>query len=598
MEAISRYGRRLVTIAAAISLATTGGCAYSPYVNWETRLEDGKSVSIQAATNHANMAKGRYQQALEDETHRQTALSNGLIVLGALTLGVGIAKGSHRSDLTKLALIGGTAYTLGTWNSSRPREEIYLEAQIAMTCAVDAIQPFNIDAAEKQAFQLALNDLDSRIKAVVADYATLEAEIGRAQNADAGLLASARSDVAAAKAIVDSAGDVHTAGVKLRQERGRAGNSLINAVDSIGAIVNRALRGTLSDLSALPGVIKGLAASTEIVAPGLGVASAIADRMAAGSKSAADAKLKLQAKGLAVPPLSPLEAAIEKLKLSASGLVSYARRVAGQIEISNAARPLEKLKTCKVEVDTDITLSPNQIVFTEKETKTTKLVRVRGGTGFLSASISKSEPISASPIPHGGKGIEVTSGDKLVAGRRYTVVVEDSAGHFKDLTVVVIAEAAEAPKDGANGPKPAPATQGRSAEDVKTIQAAVCVKQDGVFGPATKFSVQVLQAELTEKADGVVTDSQLKLMQAQVTKRGNCVADRLNYYEGTMVTGDIQAVRKRLGFEDSVTKFDDAMREKIKSAPVAFGDSERDKVAAQAKSKGQLTGLLRAALTK
>jgi len=597
------FARRIVTFAGALAFAGLAGCAYSPYVNWETqRLEDDKPVSLQVAINHAYMAKGRYEQALDAETRRQTSLSNGLIVLGAATMGLAVSSGIHRADVARLALIGGTAYTLGTWNSSRPREEIYLEAAVAMTCAVDAVQPFNMDASEKQAFDRSLSELDTRIKAVVQDTAILEVEIARVPGADAVLLNSAKSDVAAAKAIVDTASDVYAAGVKLRQERNGAGAALMNTVNSIGALVNRALRGTLADLSALPGVIKGLAASTEIVAPGLGIASALADRMGQSAQGKSLPRFGPENKGAPPPPdTSRLLAAIATLKISAAGLVSYAHRIGVQIQNSNAARPTEKLKACKVEVDTDITVSPAQVVFLEKDISTKRVVVTGGKKPYVARILDTPAPFEVhSPIT-GDSTIEIVGSDKLTAPNRYSITIMDAANHSKVVTVLV--QAASSTPVVPDPPKPPgtpnPAAQpARTTAEVGDIQAALCVSPRGPYGPKTREAVALFQAEAGEAADGTVTDAQLKMLQDQLKKRGPCAPDRMNFYEASLTPGDIKAFRKRLKLDDDIDRIDPEMRERIKNEPISFGNSQRDAVAKNAKAQGQLTGLLRALLFK
>lgn len=440
---------RLRPIAALAVMLMLSACANQPFVSWEEPVRPpNEPIPLASAFVYADSARQKYEQALIAEVQRRMQLSNSLIVLGAATLGLAAAN-YDRGQVLGVALVGGTAYTLGTWNASDPREQVYLEGAKAMICAKDAMIPLSAGAAQVSAFQANLNALGQQLRRVNADLGTLEALLP-ASGVDENLFAVAQAEATAARATLKTARLALNAGDQLQAQRAQAGEKLVSAVQSIRNLVDNALKKTVPNLSALPEVIRGLAKQASLFVPGAG--DVFAGGLAKLGKPSADEKddRRKSEKGAAVMRAASADGALRQaladLKRSSLQLASDASRVNAEVDAVTAARPLDALKSCGIDVDTDMQVSASQVTLVEKD-RGTKRIRVTGGKKpYLARLLDTPATIEVHSPFMGDSTVEIVGSDKTAAGETYTVLIEDAAGNSKTLLVTIAPKPAAAPK--------------------------------------------------------------------------------------------------------------------------------------------------------
>lgn len=586
-------------IAALATLAMLSACASHPFVSWEEPIRpSSEPIPLASAFVYADRARQGYEQALIAEVQRRMQLSNGLIVLGAATLGLAAAN-YDRGQVLGAALVGGTAYTLGTWNASDPREQVYLEGAKAMICAKDAMLPLSAGAAQVSAFRQHVNALGQQIRQVNANLGTLEALLP-ASGADGDLVEAARSEATAARALLQTARQAQGAGDLLQTQRGHAGEKLVSAIQSIRNLVDNALKKTLPNLGALPDVIRGLAKQASIFVPGAG--DVLAGGLAAVTRPAAGAEGIPEARGAEVLPKAvtsenaALRNALADLKRSNLQLASDMSRVNAEVEAVNAARPLAALKSCGVEADTDIQVSPSQVRLTEKDTGTRR-IRVSGGKmPYVARLLDTPAAIEVHSPFTGDSTVEIVGTDKTVAGTIYTVYIEDAAGNSKTVSVIIAAKAAAGDNSNRGAADAAVASTSRAKEDITAMQQSVCAPVTGVFDSATRLAVQVFEAESgSGTPDGDIDAAQFAQLKKETSDGKKCAKDRANYYEKSLSAEEIKAVRKLLKLPEAGGQIDKAMRDAIVREPVPadFGKDERARIGLKAKEAGQLSSAFR-----
>lgn len=434
---------RLRPIAALAVMLMLSACANQPFVSWEEPVRPpNEPIPLAAAFVYADSARQKYEQALIAEVQRRMQLSNSLIVLGAATLGLAAAN-YDRGQVLGAALVGGTAYTLGTWNASDPREQVYLEGAKAMICAKDAMIPLSAGATQVSAFQAHLNALGQQLRRVNANLGTLEALLP-ASGVDKDLFEVAQAEARGARATLKTARLALNAGDQLQAQRAQAGEKLVSAVQSIRNLVDNALKKTVPNLSALPEVIRGLAKQASLFVPGAG--DVFAGKLAELGKPPVPSDQDKRARDeRATSPDGALRKALADLKRSSLQLASDASRVNAEVDAVTAARPLEALKSCGIEVDTDMQVSASQVTLTEKDTGT-KRIRVTGGKKpYLARLLDTPAAIEVRSPFMGDSTVEIVGSDKTVAGETYTVLIEDAAGNSKTLSVTIAPKPAAGP---------------------------------------------------------------------------------------------------------------------------------------------------------
>ncbi len=211
------------------------GCATDPYVSLSK--PETSHLDFDRGVDYANSARLDYQNALSKLTQEKNSLSNALIVLGGTGVGM-IAGGAHRSALGYTAIASGTAYALGTWNSSQPRENAYLEGMKAMDCVLFAAEPLKVNVDSRDRCSTNINALSSAITALDISIGTVDTA-SKSQGAYPDLATQAKSDINIARGIVNTANETYVAALQVETRRDNAGLSIVNTVNALNTQINR-----------------------------------------------------------------------------------------------------------------------------------------------------------------------------------------------------------------------------------------------------------------------------------------------------------------------------------------------------------------------
>lgn len=418
-------------------LSVMSGCATDPYVTLPapvvTHLDYDQGVA------YANAARLQYQSALSKSTKDSNQLSNTLIVLGGIGVGMGFG-GAHRSALGYTALIGGTAYTLGNWNSSQPRESAYLEGMKAMDCVLIAAEPLYVSSQSRQRLANSMSNFPSAMTNLNISIAAVESEADRLTKQQSKDAKRAKSAVNIVKGILNTANATYASALQLEAARENSGTAIFDTVNSVNTLVTQAIHGTIPNLSALPDVIKGLAATSDIFVPGAGIADSLS-KISAGTSSSPvappangqpDALLSAspdKQKKITQPKASSLDGLLAEMKTNAAILASLVQQIKLEVESSNGTQSVEKMRACGVTVDLAIHVEPAQLTFSEGKSATKYLIVSGGKKPYTAAVLDNSAPITAkSPFPSGDSKVDVIASDKTKGGDSYEVYIQDAAG--------------------------------------------------------------------------------------------------------------------------------------------------------------------------
>jgi hypothetical protein len=516
----------------AVSLLSLVGCSLvNPHVRWPRP----PGTTLADAMKYAQAAMDRYSDAIGDQAVLNNGLALGLIPLGASALGLGMT-GGNPAAITALGLTGASAYASGSWVGSRTKSMIYVQGKMAVTCAVDAVRPLEID---EPYLARILGELNQAIASVedagrrVRQEA--DAEVGRSRDKFRAQIAEAREEVRDADRPLAEARQTYGAGVALSQEVRQAGQALISAVDRIAAQVDQALVNNQPDLAALPGVIASLGQLSTQFGP------------APKPKAAAD-KIGQQGEGP-----DKLNDAVVTLRRNLKDLSAKAALVAALVESVARNSPSKTLQGCGLkDVAGGFTVEPAALEFKEGSEGTKSLFITGGRTPYTAEPLE--QPMEGLSLPHAvwwGPRIDVVA--KKPKGGPYTLRITDATGQSKSATLTVVKADGGTPGGDAEKPKPATLT----ADEKQTIQRALCVTLPAKWEEAaTQDALRVYQETVTEKpaaGDVTVTDD----MKANLLTLKPCPADARNFYEtklGQTRIGGIQDKLKVTGKLDAATR--------------------------------------------
>ncbi len=551
----SRQPLRRAPVARAVAVLATvtllGGCAINPYIA-NTRPEAPTGTvrpveRLELAYAYANRTQDAYQAKMSEEFERQRLLSGGLITLGAAALGLA-AFDVHRDVLVGAALVGGTGYALGTWNSNQGRLGIYLEGMKATACAKAAVAPLRLDDGQLRT----LRDEIAAATAAANDVADAAGDVssalsiaGAAETAPSELTRSAESELAAVPATLSKAGDLLTQAASLERRVGNAGSMLESRVDDIVRLVTGALNGTLADLAQLPKVIAGLSDYANVFAPGLDLGVALSNKVKAPQGAAqlprSPTTESTSVSRLSVPDTSAgqLAAALGNLRAQTLRLSVRLPRLAGLVEPMSATEAKAALAGCGVDTDkagAAMKLGRTTVQFVAGVAGTS-IVPVTGGTlplqvAFLDLPV---KGITAT-VPPASRAVVLVADTGTAAGSSYRLNVSDAAGATAVVTVQVAAPGTEAPRSqardrssavrpiapqGAASRTPAPGNacqpQGRSAEAICLAQLALKVPLTGVLDAGTCAAMRKESAPL---GDGLLNATTMDEVAARTGYRG------------------------------------------------------------------------------
>ena len=252
------------TACAAVLLL--GGCA-SPYVQLEHRdkIDDVRPAALAEAIADARAVEARYRDKVIELGEAERSLSNGLLGIGTAVVGMGVAK-VHPSTITGTALLGGSVYTIGTFNTDKRRAQAYVAGMKALDCAVATVTPLVLD--DRQIAQLKTDR-----EAVSQSVGEVSGAIGEAERwsarARAGddaarfeaALAAVTQGIAAAQAAVSKGDEAIDLATQRLDKPQRIAADLRSAVSSIDSAVLEEIRGTENAVQSVPAVLATLQAN-------------------------------------------------------------------------------------------------------------------------------------------------------------------------------------------------------------------------------------------------------------------------------------------------------------------------------------------------
>jgi len=432
-KAIKRGLLPLIFSGYACLVMTVSGCATDPYVTLPK--PETSHLDYNQGVDYANSARLAYQNSLSKMAKDKSFLSNALIVLGGAGVGM-VTGGAHRSALGYTALVGGTAYTLGTWNASQSRENAYFEGIKAMDCVLTAAEPLNVSDNSRKTLSNDISLLSDATLKLENSIASVEIASTQLPKTSVQVTRRVKTAVNIVRSIMDTANETYVAALQVERMHDNAGLSIFNTVNRLNTLVNQAIQGTIPDLSALPSIIKGLAATSDIFVPGAGLAESL-------SKITVDTAQPVAA-GDAAPSLvsnnltTALYDRLELMKTQAATVASLSQRIRLQIQSTQSTQAVEKMRTCGIEIDLEIQVNPNQLTFMENQGTTKYLIISGGKKPYTAAILDKPSPITVTPpFPAGDSKVEVVSSTSTKAGDSYTVFIQDAAGKTKTIPVTI-----------------------------------------------------------------------------------------------------------------------------------------------------------------
>jgi hypothetical protein len=287
---LSHY--RLTAPALALCLALAG-CA-APVQYHSSKSPAMASADMPQALGHLQSVRGEYQKTVQDSMGNERKLTNSLIGAGAVALGLALGH-VNTNAITGVALGAGTAYTLGNVNLSRQPVMVYLAGIDALNCTEKAVLPLYtseqnltalralIDGANNQPGLAALNG--QLVQALVRGEAVLAKTPAKAVSRP-----QLKAAIDAGQQVRDTATATLRAGRDYLERGTRAAREVVAAVNGIDAAVARAIVEGSPDLSAVPGLVAGLAGAAGAFVPTQGIDTSKLAALSQTGKELATAK--------------------------------------------------------------------------------------------------------------------------------------------------------------------------------------------------------------------------------------------------------------------------------------------------------------------
>ena len=624
---------KIVLVFLALCLLASS-CALNPYGDPTRHPVDATApgahtgpASLEAARQYAERTYDDYHRQLAAEYTRQRRLSAGLLGIGAAVLGLA-AFDAGTDAITATALAGGTGYTIGTWNTSRPRLHIYVEGMNALVCAKRAVQPVALSRPVREGLVADIGRVIRQGEEVADNAGALTTALAKATGRSGGTRTAQRL-LTAVEPALDRAGAAYVKGHSLLQASHTAGADLKDAVDRIRSDVALAVEGTLSDLSSLPNVIAGLAPAAQIFAPQLDLAATLSGRLAPSpadpQPSRADgevdtrstSKRRVQPHVPAVDlsrPIGDLSAALLKLDQASARVAA----VAATVDLKQIDKLLAA-EGCGLEpgqLSTEISLSRTRIDL-KPAAAATHFVRVTGGTLPYQANLL-SLPAPGISLNMRGDTLTIVADTHTRAGDEHVVEVSDTANHRAAVTVAIEPAPISSANAGSPTHQPEDVPAGELVGDDETrllapapakrkaVQAGLCTPEsprdydpvdriDGRFGPRTRFRIlQYVMASRSHPADQL---AQLDANDIEVLSDdqvpGEC-AGHLNWFEKQTLLDKpaVCEVRVRLGLE---ARLDEALDDDARRAIQKISEPEDPEAALFGQLSGRLLNQIRRA---
>jgi hypothetical protein len=346
---------RLALLSVAVALA---GCA-TPVRFYEGTRPAIATSDMPQALAYLEGVRKQYQSTVESRMGYERDLTNALVGAGAVALGLALGH-VNTNAIAGVALGAGTAYTLGNINLARQPVLIYLAGIDALNCAEKAVLPLYINDADLKSLR-GLLDGEGGLQvqrgklaaALIAGDVVLRGTLPTAPNR--GRLEAA---LAAGTKVLDASTATMQAGREFIALGARGSRELVATVTGIDTAVARAVVAETPDLSAVPGLVAGLAGTAGSFVPGAGIDKSTLDGLERKRSDAARAMT--EAKG----PDQVDKAATEVLE-AAQVVAAKSEEVRSLLPSSPVLWPEDAFKNCGVaQVVSALSASTTAVRFT------------------------------------------------------------------------------------------------------------------------------------------------------------------------------------------------------------------------------------------
>ncbi|WOI38302.1 hypothetical protein R1T43_04505 [Alteromonas sp. CI.11.F.A3] len=469
-KSLNRYKTASRLSSVCILASSLFGCTTFPYVE-DPRPEfiractmcESSEVELQRAMAYVDYTYDGYRRKLLEDAKQSQDLSQGLIALGTVTLG--LAAFEANIDTFKAAgLLGGGAYHLGTANENVGRRSQYIAGMRAMVCIKDIVSPMagitsNYEHIQKNA---------ERLRSAMDEYAIAAGDLTNNMNQLFLYDDTTKSLKAAAQAqlkVVDSdrerAAQLLQSTNTLLAKSSTIGPRVFAQVDNIRVAVDEALTSTLASTDNISSHIALLSDYAQYFTPGLDFAQILQTTLASAGSPATDKQmtdiiqqslnnLDKDSKGNAENVKNAIIGVYEKVisNISAAMGEIQAKR---QIMLARAselngllAMPLNlnetTFKSCGALTDnitTQLKLDHSSLEFTQG-TIQTATVEVSGGTKPYTAQLTRTpnSSVNVATVAR-GSGIIVTLTSEAKAGEVFTIKVKDSSTQHAIINVSI-----------------------------------------------------------------------------------------------------------------------------------------------------------------
>ena len=519
----------LMLAVAAIGLAGCGSLD-NPYLRFDGRPSVAskqpngtvlvRPIDIGDALAYADKVKDRYRTVIGEDARFNRLLGAGLIGT-ATALPVMALNEARTKSLGIVGVYGAGAYALDAWLQSGPRQRAYIQGYNAVNCAVSVVLPLAFDQTREpyMSFDMAVNGIVSKIGDLEVAIAKAKIDFETPGRLTATTEKLGRQMVASAHTAIAEAEEARRRGIEVRVRIAAAGGRLTSTVDRIIGEVDAAIQANASDFSTLSGIIGGLGGIYGEF-PGAPAISVFGPN---GSQSGLES-------GTALFTLAE-----ETAKVASDTLV-----ISDFVSALALAQPVETLKSCRVDPETIITamsIQPARASFSGTRDETRSFL-VQGGAFPYMMSIqgTDSNLISVDQPDGFGPSFTITVKSGAPAGL-YSIHVADGSRRTTSLPLEVVgANARDDGGDGADAEAPGGEAFGElDLEQRKRVQRALCVAEDGTWGPDTRKALQ------KHAGSGDSTDQN---MQQQLALTDTAIAARCG--AGGATGGQEQRLREAL----------------------------------------------------
>ena len=411
----------LMAPVALLALGLTGCAGLTPLVDLTAlKAPTGDDVSLAKAKDHARDVRDAYRRELLNHTRWRGAASNGLLGIGALALGGGLAK-SHSSVFNGLAWAGATTYGASQLNLRPENEAIYVAGVQTLDCALAAVSPLDIGGGR----EARIDGARARLSKALAEHGVALGNFERASANDAALQ---QAKATASRGLIQPAQQQLAAANQLLGKVRRAGVELINAVDGIRSELDKTLLQTVPDPKAALAVVGALNDFAQLAIGGIRKVDAKQAAHFDGENKAqnrrvggAVGQVRLQA---AAPDgsdsLSALLLAEAELQMARDSLGVEMAGLDGEASLGAAAQ-------CKlVGLPPALSASTASLKFSAKKADVQSVVALGGQPPFTGTLSGGADSGLSLVVPHPfDRRFDVRATDKVEAGE-YELVIRDA----------------------------------------------------------------------------------------------------------------------------------------------------------------------------